>query len=76
MTERILAKVDDCLCVGNAMCRAAAPRAFVEGAGGQSEVAEPWTEDIGALLEAAANCPVGAITVFDPETGESIEPHP
>ncbi len=53
MTQRFTAHVDPHLCVGNAMCRAIAPNAFV--------------------LEAAASCPVGAITVTDADTGDEID---
>lgn len=66
--------VDHDLCIGNAMCRAAAPRAFVEDSEGQSVVANPEQETLAALLEAVASCPTGAVVVEDAETGEILEP--
>jgi ferredoxin len=55
-------RIDQDLCVGNAMCRATAPKTFVADANGQSIVADA-DESIEVLLEAAADCPVGAIMV-------------
>jgi ferredoxin len=56
------------------MCRATAPKAFVADDGGQSVVADADAEGLETVLEAAASCPVAAILVEDPETGQPIEP--
>jgi ferredoxin len=72
MTRRFGVRVDPDRCVGNAMCRAALPDVFVEDANGQSVVVgAPPT--LAAALEAAADCPVGAILVEDADTGEPID---
>jgi ferredoxin len=55
--------VNQDLCVGNAMCRAIAPRAFTASPNGKSIVADPDAEDIEALAEAADTCPVAAIEI-------------
>jgi ferredoxin len=72
--RRLRVTVDPDICVGNAMCRAIAPGVFVETADGQSEVGDLAAGTPEAILEAAANCPVGAIFVEDADTNEPIEP--
>lgn len=74
MSRKLKVTVDPALCIGNAMCRAAAPRAFVEDSEGQSVVAHPEEESLEALMEAVASCPTGAVVVEDAETGEILEP--
>lgn len=74
MSARFRITVDHDVCVGNAMCRAIAPGAFVETTDGQSEVGDPAAASAAAILEAAVTCPVGAIFLEDAETGEPIEP--
>jgi ferredoxin len=72
MTRRLALRVDPDLCVGNAMCRAALPDVFVEAPNRQSlVVSAPPTP--AAALEAAADCPVGAILVEDADTREPID---
>ncbi len=73
MTQRFTAHVDPHLCVGNAMCRAIAPNAFVADEQGQSVATNPPGESLETALEAAASCPVGAITVTDADTGDEID---
>jgi ferredoxin len=73
MTQRIVVNVDRGLCVGNGMCRAIAPKGFAEDEDGQSVPADPNAEPLETILEAAASCPVGAITVTDADTGEEID---
>jgi ferredoxin len=55
--------VDHELCIGNGMCRAVAPKAFVAGPNGKSMVADPDAEAYEALLEAADICPIVAIEI-------------
>jgi ferredoxin len=74
MNARYRVTVDRDICVGNAMCRAIAPGAFVETQDGQSEVGDPTAATPEAILEAAASCPVGAIFLEDAATGEPVEP--
>lgn len=73
MTRQIAVSVDQALCVGNGMCRAIAPEAFVEEEDGQSTPGDPNAEPLDSVLEAAASCPVGAITVTDADTGEELD---
>lgn len=73
MTQRIAVSVDHDLCVGNGMCRAIAPKGFVEEEDGQSSAGDPNAESVETILEAAASCPVGAITITDADTGEELD---
>ncbi len=73
MARRVNVRVDHNLCVGNAMCRALAPNAFVADENGQSIAADPTAEPLEAILEAAVSCPVGAISVEDADTHEELE---
>jgi len=72
--RNITVQIDRDLCIGNAMCRAAAPKAFIADSDGQSTVADPAAESLENLMEAVASCPVGAVVVRDGETGEMLEP--
>ena len=47
---------------------------FVASPDGLSEVANPAADTAEAILAAAAECPVGAISVEDAETGELLFP--
>ena len=55
--------VDHEICVGNGTCLRIAPRVFRHNDNRQSEVVDPAGDNESAILEAAANCPVGAIHV-------------
>ena len=72
MSRRITVHVDHDVCIGNAMCRAAAPSVFVTDHNGQSVVTDPAGAPLETILTAAADCPVGAIFVEDTDTGEPI----
>ena len=74
MTRRLHVTVDDTVCVGNGTCLTIAPRTFVHNAQRQSEVVDIAASSEAAILEAAANCPVGAIRVADAETGQQLFP--
>lgn len=56
------------------MCVATAPGVFAHNAARQSEVIDPDGDRFEKILEAAANCPTGAIHVVDPQTGEQLFP--
>jgi len=73
MSRRIIVHVDHDVCVGSAMCRAVAAKVFVADASGQSVVADATAEPLEKILEGAADCPVGAISVEDAETHEQLE---
>ncbi len=57
-------KVNGLRCVGSARCRVAAPHTFrlVED---QAQVFNPQGDPIDRILQAARQCPTGAIAVFD-----------
>jgi ferredoxin len=59
----VVVSVNQDLCVGNAMCRAIAPKAFAANPNGKSTVADPESEATELLIEAAETCPVAAIDV-------------
>lgn len=59
--------IDRALCSGFGSCSESAPGVFrIDG--GIAE-AGAWTADT-AVIEAAASCPMGAISIFDDATGE------
>ena len=61
-------------CIGSGSCLATAPAYFVETSEGKSR---PVADEVDAnepVRDAAAFCPVEAITVIDARTGEPIEP--
>jgi ferredoxin len=65
-------RVDQGTCIGSAMCVGTAPGRFELGPDRRSHpVADPVGYD-GAILDAAASCPVEAITVLDAATGEPV----
>lgn len=74
MTRKLKVWVDHSLCVGNGTCLTIAPRVFAHNAERQSEVIDPSGDSPAKILEAAENCPVSAIQVEDPETGERLFP--
>ena len=74
MARRLLVRVDHNVCVGNAMCETFAPHVFRLNDNRQSEAVDPAGDSEEKILEAAENCPVGAITVEDAETGEQLFP--
>jgi ferredoxin len=74
MARGITVTVDHAVCVGNGMCREIAPKGFVEEPeDGRSSPGDPDAESLETILEAAASCPVGAITVIDADTGEELD---
>ena len=74
MARRLLVRVDHNVCVGNAMCETFAPHVFRLNDNRQSEAVDPAGDSEEKILEAAENCPVGAITVEDAETGQQLFP--
>ena len=67
------ATVDRKACIGSASCASIAPAAFKLGDSIQGEVVDPESVGLLTLLEAAENCPTGAITIWD-EFGNRIYP--
>jgi ferredoxin len=66
--------VDDNLCKSSRNCFYTAPSTFqLSGLIGEpTTVAEPPWDDERTIIEAAQNCPQGAVAVFDADTGEDI----
>ena len=63
MAEPVRITVDHELCVGSGMCVAVAPQVFRLNEERQAEVVEGDDIPLALAVEAADNCPVGAITV-------------
>jgi ferredoxin len=63
--------VDPALCIGSAVCVASAPGRFVLDQGRSRPVAE-WVPPDEHLLDVAASCPAGAISVHDAD-GEPLD---
>jgi ferredoxin len=74
MPRKLRVRVDHTACVGNAMCETIATKSFRLNENRQSEAIEPLGDGEAAILEAAENCPVSAISVEDAETGEQLFP--
>jgi ferredoxin len=74
MARRVVATVDHAVCVGNAGCVATAPGVFALDEGRQSIVIDRDSASWELVVEAAEQCPVGAISVTDAATGESLFP--
>ncbi len=73
-SPRLRIEVDPERCVGNAMCLALAPGVFAHNESRQSEVRDPEGGSRDDILEAAENCPTGAIRVRDADTGARLFP--
>ena len=69
---RLIIRVDGDTCIGSGMCVGTAPLRFALSSDGHSQpvVAEIDTDP--AVLDAAATCPVEAITILDAATGEPV----
>ncbi|MEU5192176.1 ferredoxin [Streptomyces klenkii] len=72
--ERWRVRVDRGLCVGSGMCAGSAPGAFALDAGRRSRPLAEETDPSEAVLAAAETCPVEAITISRPDTGEPVFP--
>ena len=74
MAPKLRVTVDHNVCVGNAMCEQFAPNVFALNEDRQSSVKNVEGDPLEAIVEAAENCPVTAITVENAETGEVLFP--
>ena len=63
-------QIDRSLCSGFGSCVETAPESFALGGDGIAAVRDGGLDD--RPLEAARGCPMGAIAVFDAETGERL----
>jgi len=64
-------EIDQQLCSGFGSCIEAAPKLFELDREGIASLLVSESGD-GAALEAARSCPMGAIAVFDRESGEQV----
>ena len=74
MVRHLWIAVDRTACAGNAMCMAIAPNTFDIDDLGKASVVDPRGDSPELALEAAANCPVRAISVTDADTGDKLYP--
>lgn len=65
-------RVDTSLCIGSGMCVGTAPGSFAFDAGQRSRPVSELTGENEAVRDAAASCPVEAITLTDAETGAPV----
>jgi ferredoxin len=72
MARQLKVVVDKSRCVSNQMCMQYAGGVFEPDADGKSHVVDLTAAPEEAIIEAAYNCPVAAISVFDAETGAAI----
>jgi ferredoxin len=64
-------EVDRELCSGFGSCVDATPKLFELDGSGIASLVVSESED-GAVLDAARSCPMGAIAVFDKDSGELV----
>ncbi|MFI1163109.1 ferredoxin [Streptomyces sp. NPDC020801] len=74
MGDRWHVEVDRSLCIGSAQCVHHAPDAFRLDSGRQSHPVEPDSDAGERILRAAENCPVEAIVITLPGSGEPVFP--
>ncbi|UUU21627.1 ferredoxin [Streptomyces sp. DSM 40750] len=74
MGDRWRVEVDRSLCIGSAQCTHLAPDAFHLDSAMQSHPAEPETDANERILKAAEGCPVEAIAISLPGSGEPVFP--
>ena len=70
MTWRV--RVDSGRCISSGMCVAAAPDRFAFDPGQHSRPVSELIDEDEAVRDAAASCPVEAISVTDAETGAPV----
>jgi ferredoxin len=73
-TDGLVIEIDRELCYGFGDCVASAPDVFQLDDEEKSIVVDPNGAPHDDLVEAAANCPVNAITIRDLATGETVFP--
>ncbi|CUW28178.1 MULTISPECIES: ferredoxin [Streptomyces] len=74
MGDRWHVEVDRSVCIGSAQCLHHAPDAFRLDSARQSHPVEPDTDASEQVLEAAESCPVEAIAISLPGSGEAVFP--
>ncbi|SDN19879.1 ferredoxin [Streptomyces wuyuanensis] len=74
MGDRWQVEVDRGVCIGSGMCVNNAPDGFKLDAARQSHPTEPETDANEDILTAAEGCPVEAISIRLPGSGEAVFP--
>lgn len=74
MGDRWRVEVDRSVCIGSAQCVHHAPDGFRLDTGRQSRPADPETDADERILAAAESCPVEAIVITMPGSGEPVFP--
>ncbi|MGW1494489.1 ferredoxin [Streptomyces sp. NBC_00191] len=74
MGDRWHVEVDRSVCIGSGMCVGHAPDGFKLDSGRQSHPVADDTDANERILAAAENCPVEAIAITLPESGEPVFP--
>lgn len=74
MGDRWHVEVDRALCIGSAQCTHLAPDAFHLDSAMQSHPAAPEADANERVLKAAEGCPVEAIAITLPGSGEAVFP--
>jgi ferredoxin len=74
MGDRWHLEVDRAVCIGSAQCTHLAPDAFRLDSAMQSHPTDPETDADERILKAAEGCPVEAIAIVLPVSGEPVFP--
>ena len=72
MSNELVITIDYDRCVGTAMCKAFAKRTFALNEKGLAVVVDPGGDDVDRIVNAAEQCPMGAIKVKDKATGATL----
>jgi ferredoxin len=72
MGRKLQVVIDKSVCISNQACVATAPGVFRLDSEGYSEVYDVSGATEDAIFEAGYNCPAGAISVTDADTGEDL----
>jgi ferredoxin len=72
MTRRLIVRVDHDTCIGSGICAGTAPARFALGADRRSRPVAEQSEFDELIVDAAASCPMEAITVLDAGTGKPV----
>jgi ferredoxin len=72
MTRRLTVAVDRDACIGSGICAGTAPARFALDGGRRSHPVAGESEFDELIVDAAASCPMEAITVLDADTGEPV----
>jgi ferredoxin len=72
MGRNLKVTIDKALCVSNQACVQSAAGTFGLDADGKAELIDVNGNSEEEIVDAAFNCPVSAIGVFDADTGEDL----